>query len=145
MGNSFMEVRMRYLRLIFGFIFLFSCGQDRTRQNEHPSFDSMTIRPDYSSSINLTGEERKRRTNIFLKELKVATLEHLPLVEDFNEAQFKKDREVAERCIILYGIVFVVHGEASGEEMSGYLNEFGLWDKVSPNERKFLENKNPSD
>jgi hypothetical protein len=140
-----MEVSMRYLGLIFGLFFLFSCGQNRTKQNENSSFDSMMMTPDYSSTTNLTGEERKRRTNEFLKELKVPTLEHLPLVEDFKEAQFRNDREVAERCIILYGIIFVVHGEASGEEMTDYLKEFDLWDKVSPNERKFLENKNPSD
>jgi hypothetical protein len=141
-----MKVSMRYLGLIFVFYFLFSCGQNRTKQIENLSSDSMMmIKPDYSSATNLTGEERKNRTNEFLKDLKVPILEHLPLVEDFTEAQFRNDKEVAERCIILYGIIFVVHGEASGEEMTEYLKEFGLWDKVSPNERTFLGNKNPID
>ena len=44
-----------------------------------------------------------------------------------------------------YGIIFVVHGEVSGEEMIEYFKEFGLWEKVSPNEKKFLINKKPTD
>jgi hypothetical protein len=66
-----MEVSMRYLGLIFGLFFLFSCGQNRTKQSENSSFDSMMMKPDYSSTTNLTGEERKRRTNEFLKELSI--------------------------------------------------------------------------
>jgi len=136
---------MRYLRIIFGLYLFFACVPNRTKQVENSSSDSMTIKPNYSSTSNLTGEERKNRTNEFLKDIKVPTLEHLPLVEDFTVAQFRDDKQVAERCIVLYGIIFVVHGEASGDEMIEYLKEFDLWRKVSPKERKFLENENPSE
>ena len=116
----------------------------RNSQTENLPSNTMTSGPDYSSATNLTGEERKHRTNEFLKNLKVPILEHLPLVEDFSEAQFRDEKDVAERCVILYGIIFVVHGEASGNEMIEYFKEFGLWEKVSPKEKKFLKNKNPS-
>jgi hypothetical protein len=140
-----MKVSTGYLGFIFGLYFLLSCGQNKIKQIDNPSSDGVMIKPNYASTTNLTGEERKKRTNEFLKDLKVPTLEHLPLVEDFNEAKFRNDREVAERCIILYGIIFVVHGEVSGDEMTKYLKDFGLWDKVSPDERSFLGNENPSD
>ena len=115
----------------------------RNSQTENLPSNTMTNGPDYSSATNLTGEERKHRTNEFLKNFKVPILEHLPLVEDFSEAQFRDEKDVAERCVILYGIIFVVHGEASGNEMIEYFKEFALWEKVSPKEKKFLKNKNP--
>lgn len=138
-----MKTSMNYAGLILGLCFLLSCGQNRTKTS-NDTFGSMT-KPDYSSKEKLTGEERKRRTNAFLKKQNVATLEHLPLVEDFTEARFRDEKEISKRCVVLYGIVFVVHGEASGEEMVEYFKEFGLWGDVSPNERKFLENKKVSE
>jgi hypothetical protein len=145
MGNSFMKVRIRNLKFVLGLCFLFGCGQNRSSQINTKPVDSMIVKPNYFSTTSLTGEERKLRTNEYLKALKVPTLEHLPLVEDFNDARFRNDREVAERCVVLYGIIFVVHGEASGDEMIRYFKEFGLWDNVSPNEKKFLTNKTPND
>lgn len=140
-----MNVRNPYLYSVFGLFLLFGCYQDRPKQMDTTSTDSMIAKPNYSSTTKLTGEERKLRTNEFLKELEVPTLGHLPLIEDFNDARFRSDNEVAERCVILFGIIFVVHREVSGDEMIEYFKEFGLWEKVSPNEKKFLINKKPTD
>ena len=115
-----MSLHSTYLYFIFGLCFVFGCEQNKGKETNTTYANSMIAKPNYSSAKKLTGEERKFRTNEFLKAFEVPTLEHLPLVEDFNDARFRSDKEVAERCVILYGIIFVVHGEASGQEMIEY-------------------------
>ena len=51
--------------------------------------------------------------------------------------------EVAARCIILCCVV--AHSEDPSLSFEGWLKAESLWEKVSPNEKKFLLNSLPSE
>ena len=98
----------------------------------------------YPKDHKLTGQERKDFSNKFLKQKGVPTLEHLPLVEDYREARFRDQKEVARKAIVLYGLVYVSNNEKTSKEMVDYFKKYKLWEYVSPDERIYLAKANRS-
>lgn len=96
----------------------------------------------YPNDHKLSGQERKNFTNKFLKQKNVPVLEHLPLVEDYEEARFRDEKEVARKAVVLSGLLYVAHGGKTSEEVIDYFKRYNLWDSVSPDEQAYLENKN---
>lgn len=99
----------------------------------------MTTQTIYPTDHKLTMQERKDLTNKFLNQQGVPTLEYLPFVEDYTEARFRDQREVACKSVVVYGLIHVAHNEKTAEEMISYYKKYNLWDYVSPDERKYLE------
>jgi hypothetical protein len=112
---------------------------------EKPVVAKVPEKPDYSTTERLSAEERRDRTNAFLTAIKVPTLQDLPVTEDHTNARFQTAQDIARRSVILYAIIFVVHGEMTTEEARAYLQGSGLWPNVSPMERKFLASNNVPD
>ena len=129
--------------LLSGLFTLFGCGQ-KSRQSKAAKVVT-PIANIYPTDHKLTSQERKDLTNAFLKQKGVPTLEHLPLVEDYKEARFRDEKEVARKAIILYGLIFVANKEKTSEEIILYFRKYDLWKNVSPHERQYLEKKNKTD
>jgi len=122
--------------LLTSILSFFGCGQKSNENKETISMTSLTI---YPTDHKLTMQERKDLTNKFLKQKGVPTLEHLPFVEDYTEASFRDQREVACKVVVVYGLLHVAHSEKSADEMISYYKNYNLWDYVSPDERTYLE------
>ena len=61
-----------------------------------------------------------------------------------ENTQLRSAKEIAERCIILNEILFVVHGGATCEKIQELLKSWGLLDSVSHAEKIFLSKENHS-
>ncbi|WP_329904155.1 DUF4272 domain-containing protein [Porphyromonas pogonae] len=120
---------MGILTSIFSF---FGCGQNSNKKR-------MTMQTVYATDHKLTMQERKEFTNSFLRQKGIPILEHLPFVEDYAEARFRDQRQVACKSVVIYGLIYVAHNERTAEEMISYFKKYNLWNYVSPNEKKYLE------
>jgi len=88
-------------------------------------------------------DPRKERTEVELRKLGIPVNPWLPLVESEDEARIRDAKDVARRVLILYGLTAV--GQDGGREQAlSILRQEGLWEYVSPAERRLLENANPS-
>jgi len=130
--------------LLTGLLSLFGCGQKKQSNSKANTVDTVVIAI-YPKDHKLTGQERKEFSNKFLKQKGVPILEHLPLVEDFTEAKFRDKNEVAKKAVVLYGLIYVAHGEKTSKEMIEYFNKYNLWNTVSPDERQYLEKQNKTE
>lgn len=88
-------------------------------------------------------EQRKIRSEEYLRSLSVPINPHLPQVEDESNAEFRKAKEVAQRSLVLYGVVLVAHG-FDKDQIISWIKEENLWPLASPKEKVFLESDNPS-
>jgi hypothetical protein len=98
-------------------------------------------KPEYPTDHPLTSTERKKITDDFLKSRKVPVLASLSEVEDHTNTRFRSDIDVARRCVILYGLIYVAHGAKTAEYMVDYFKKNHLWGSVSPDEQKYLLGK----
>ena len=130
--------------LLTGLFTLFGCGQKK-QSNSKANIVDTTSMAIYPKDHKLTGQERKEFSNMFLKQKGVPVLEHLPLVEDFTEAKFRDKNEVAKKAVVLYGLIYVAHGEKTSKEMIEYFKKYNLWNTVSPDERQYLEKQNKTE
>lgn len=129
--------------LFVGFLSLFGCGQtNQSKSNANANIVDTVSIAFYPKTHKLTGQERKEYSNKFLKQKGVPVLDHLPLVEDYTEAKFRSEKEVAKKAVVLYGMIHVAHGEKTSKEMIEYFKRYHLWSAVSPDEKQYLEKLN---
>jgi hypothetical protein len=88
-------------------------------------------------------EQRKLRSEEYLRSLGVPFNLKLPLVEDEGHAKLRPPKEVAEKAFVLYYLVSVAHG-FDRNQVSSQLKEQNLWQSVSLKEKEFLGNNNLS-
>ena len=92
----------------------------------------------------MVAEQRKQKTEVFLKAQGYPVNPGLPLIESEGEAQLREPAEVACRILALVS----VSAAASGVDKSAimqFLHAEVLWDALSPLEQKFLLTQNSSD
>lgn len=88
-----------------------------------------------------TALKRKKETEKFLKSINVPIIEHLPMIEEEHEVHIRKANEVAERILILTYLNYVSEEPESKTEVIDFIKDIGLWDKVSPDEKKLFESE----
>ncbi|OQP66843.1 hypothetical protein A3860_00285 [Niastella vici] len=135
--------------ILSGLFSLFGCAQKKhsaTKAIKATKRDTAFVAY-YPTDHKLSKEERKSFSNKFLKLKGVPILEGLPFVEDYTEAKFRDEKEVAKKAVVLYGLIYVAHEEKTAKEMIEYFKKYNLWNAVSPEERQYLElkNKTPKD
>jgi len=132
--------------LFSGLFSLFGCGQKKQSVAKVTIQDTTAV-VFYPKDHKLSKEERKEFSNKFLKQKGIPILEGLPFVEDYKDAKFRDEKEVAKKAVVLYGLIDVAHGEKTSKEMIEYFKKYNLWNAVSPEERQYLEkqNKTPED
>lgn len=64
-------------------------------------------------------------------------------VDDDNEVKIQPPDEVARRTMVLWAVELRAEGVSQGETL-GIIKQLDLWKSVSPSEKAFLENENPS-
>jgi len=101
---------------------LAACGQNKPPNTRSNVADTLAV-AFYPKDHKLTAQERKEFSDKFLKQKGVPVLEHLPLVEDFTNARFRNEKEVAQKAVVLYGLIYVAHGEKTAKEMIEYFKE----------------------
>ncbi|WP_435017690.1 DUF4272 domain-containing protein [Tundrisphaera sp. TA3] len=74
----------------------------------------------------------------------ISVAETPPAIPDFSEPWPHPARHVAERAVILQGIVAVGYGVEPGP-VTAWLQEQGIWERVSPGEMAFLLDPSPTD
>lgn len=129
------------MTLFTGLLGLFGCDIKGRQKAGAAKADTAPVNI-YPADHKLTSEERKNITNAFLKQKGVPTLEHLPVVEDYKNARFRNEKEVAKKAVVLYGLIFVANKEKTSEEIIAYFKKYDLWKTVSPEEQQYLEKKN---
>lgn len=117
---------------------LFSCGQKKQSNSKVSIVDTGSV-PAYPKDHKLTAEERKEYSERFLKQKGVPVLDHLPLIDDYTDARFRDEKEVARKAVVLYGLIYVAHGDKTSKEIIDYFKKYRLWSSVSPDERQYLE------
>lgn len=86
-----------------------------------------------------TANERKRETEILLRELNIPYLDHLPVIEEEHEAVLRTGPEIAERILILTYLNYVSEVPGGASEVIAFLKTNDLWDKVSPDEKELFQ------
>lgn len=64
------------------------------------------------------------------------------VVDDDDEAKLHSPQEVARRTLVLWAVELRAEGIPQ-EEALGLINQLDLWDSVSPDEKRFLQDKDP--
>jgi hypothetical protein len=129
------------ISVLMGLFSFFNC---RPKESKNLAVIKSVVATDsiYPTDHKLTGEERKEFTNSFLKQKGIPVLAHLPLVDDYRTARFRKEKDVAAKAVVLYGLIFVSNHEMTPDQIISYFKKYNLWKYVSPDERNYLENKN---
>jgi hypothetical protein len=117
------------------------CGHKKHLNSKVKVIDTPAI-VYYPKDHKLSGQERKEFSDKFLKQKGVPVLANLPFVEDYTNAKFREEKEVARKAVVLYGLIYVAHSEKTSKEIIGYFKKYNLWNSVSPEERKYLEKQN---
>ncbi|MFT3704986.1 MAG: DUF4272 domain-containing protein [Agriterribacter sp.] len=133
-----------FMGILTGLFSLFGWGQKKQLISKVNTIDTASI-AFYPKDHKLTAQERKDFSNKFLKQKGVPTLEHLPLVEDFTQARFRGKNDIAKKAVVLYGLIYIAHGEKTSKEMIDYFKKYDLWNAVSPDERRYLEKQHKTD
>lgn len=89
-------------------------------------------------------DARKEATERLLHSIGVPINPWLPLVEDEADARLQSADEVARRAIVLFSLAAIGHGYDSKSYLE-MLEAPSLRKTLSPKEREFLADKNPSD
>ena len=84
--------------------------------------------------------DRKERNDALIRQNGIKVNEHLPVIESEEECEFRTPQEIAQRVTVLAVTNLVAFGNITGEKAIDYLQHYGLWDYVTPNEIEFLEN-----
>lgn len=85
----------------------------------------------------MTGQERKSKTELMLKELNISINIGLPIIEEENEAKIRSEKEIAERILILtYLVAYADTNEK--DQIINYLKTEKLWEAVSKFEKKLF-------
>ncbi len=92
----------------------------------------------------MTAIERKQNTERILKSLNIPFIDHLPLIEEDDEAKIRTPQEIAKRILVLTYLSYVSEEPDDREKVITFLKEQELWDSVSNNE-KVLFKKELSD
>ena len=85
----------------------------------------------------MTGQERKSKTELMLKELNISINIGLPIIEEENEAKIRSKKEIAERILILTYLVAYAETDEK-DEIINYLKTEKLWEAVSKVEKKLF-------
>ncbi|SNR79511.1 protein of unknown function [Maribacter sedimenticola] len=86
-----------------------------------------------------TAEQRKIETEKLLKSLNIPFINHLPQIEEENEAKIRKPQEIAERALILTYLSYISEVPEEKENVIDFLKSHTLWDKVSPDEKQLFQ------
>ncbi len=86
----------------------------------------------------MTAIERKQNTERFLKSLNIPFIDHLPLIEEDDEAKIRTAQEIAKRILILTYLNYVSEEPEYREIVIKFLKEQELWESVSNNEKELF-------
>ena len=92
----------------------------------------------------MTATERKKNTERLLSSLNIPFIDHLPLIEEEEEARIRTPQEIAKRILVLTYLNYVSEEPDDRDNVIAFLNEQELWDNVS-NDEKQLFSKQLSD
>ena len=83
----------------------------------------------------MTAVERKQNSERLLKSLNIPFIDHLPLIEEDQEAKIRTPQEIAKRVLVLTYLNYVSEEPNDREEVINFLKEQKLWDTVSNDEK----------
>ena len=95
------------------------------------------------SEIKPDSIARKKSSEQFLKSKKVPINKYLPFVESESQTKIRSAQDTARRLLILYNVAAAGYG-IDRNKVVERLKSTGLWTFVSPDEKNFLESKEPS-
>lgn len=91
----------------------------------------------------MTPNERKARTEAFLRERGIPYLSSLPCVESEEETELRSAEEIGVRMICLFCVIGSAY-DFSDKSYVQYLMKHQLWNHLSPEEVSFLSDPAPS-
>lgn len=105
-------------------------------QIDSSEFDALT-------PVTESGNARKSKTNAFLMTRKIPVASALPPIEGDEIARIRPVTEVAQRALAL--MIVAVRAEGLEDEIvQQVIAEFGIEPFLSPEERAFIQNPNPT-
>ncbi|MBE8727240.1 DUF4272 domain-containing protein [Flavobacterium hungaricum] len=90
----------------------------------------------------ITEQQKKWKADSekILEERAVKINKYLPFIEAEEEVELRTPQEIATRICILAMTNLVAFSSISNEEAAAYLQNYNLWDFVTPDEKDFLAN-----
>jgi len=80
----------------------------------------------------MTSQERKRKTEAVLKNLKIDINPSLPCIEEEEDANIRDGKDIAKRILVL--IYLNILKDGGSKEIIQFLKDEHIWDSVSKNE-----------
>lgn len=145
--------RIVVVRTVIAALLVFVLGCNRPTDESQASDSSSTSvskqnMPTYPSTekwlhANTKQKERAQRSFGELKIRHVPVYSRPLFVDDAEEATPQTAQDVARRTLVLWAVELRAEGVPKTEARQ-IIDELGLWDYVSPNEKQFLDDDNPS-
>jgi len=118
--------RIALMGLLASILAAFGCGKKQEQ----------SALPEWAS------DPRKQKTEAEFRDLGIPINPWLPLVESEDEVRIRDAKDVARRAAVLHAVAAVGHG-GNCHTIRKFLEEEGLWESVTPNERIVFESDNP--
>lgn len=99
----------------------------------HRRGSNQAVLPDWATN------PRKQRTETILLRRNIPVNPWLPRIETEEEVSIRTPGDVARRVIVLHVIASAAHDDDASEARK-FLQAKGLWQSVTPNERRLFEN-----
>ncbi|PKM04519.1 MAG: DUF4272 domain-containing protein [Gammaproteobacteria bacterium HGW-Gammaproteobacteria-6] len=96
-----------------------------------------------ASKISQEAADRKARSELILSGFNVPVNPYLPFIEDQSEALIRQKDEVAVRAMALLIVAAKAEGLEQGT-VDELIKDYGLADALTPNERRFIADPDPS-
>jgi hypothetical protein len=137
---------MRIHLLLLGLVALAGCSA-ATSNNSGASPSQMSAMSDYPSTAtweDASQRQRERAQRSFeqLGQRKAPVYGGPLLVDDDDEVTLQTAQDVARRTLVLWAVELRAEGIPQ-EEALGLIEQLDLWESVSPEEKQFLEDKDP--
>ena len=113
-----------------------SCGSSSPHNNWYVNNKTSTT-ADTDEISELTGRKEKLEARLILLGIRDYKVSYLPYM-DFTKEDFQNPYDVGCRLIILYAVSYSVHNLDDRPQIIGWLKKENLWDKLSNNEKDFL-------
>jgi len=98
--------------------------------------------PDNWEHANTRQKERANRSFAELKNRHVPVFQGPLFVDDDEQTSIQTPQDVARRTLVLWAVELRAEGVPQ-DEAREIIDNLGLWEYVSPNEKRFLDDKDP--
>ncbi|PTB97265.1 hypothetical protein C9994_03555 [Marivirga lumbricoides] len=120
-----------------------ACGKSTPHKDWYKTKEEIDLIASSGDQV-LRTKKRKLESRLIDYGIRNHRISHLPYL-DHSKERFQSAYDAGCRMMILYTISYAVHELTERDNIIQWFKDENIWDKVSPNEKKFLTELNPEE